>query len=247
MNKDPEYLNIFRENGAKIAVIRQQLVEMAKNFAQPEQLDKEAERLIKAAGGEPGFKRVKGYHWSTCIGTNDGFVHCIPVGKIKDGDLVTIDTGMYYHGTTTDVATTFVVGQSNAKLDQFIAVGKKSLRKAIKQTVPGNKIKDITKVLQKIVERTGYSVTRNLCGHGLGETMHESPQIPMYISNDPDLKVDIVPGMVLAVESMYMEGDWRLVTDEDGWSLRTADGLLSGMFEEDVLVTEGGNEVITQL
>jgi methionyl aminopeptidase len=244
MIHDSATLDIFRENGQLIRDIRLSLIAMAQNGADCLAIDNQAKSLIKKAGGESAFMRVKGYHHATCICINDGFVHCIPQGKPKQGDIVTIDTGMFYHGTTTDVATTFLMGEDIAKQD-FLSAGKKALSKAIKQTVVGNTVRDITKALQKHLERSGFRVTRDLCGHGLGATMHESPQIPLYDSSDPDLSVKLQPGMVLAVEAMYMAGDWKLKKDPDGWTLRTADGSLSGMFEEDVIVTESGPEVIT--
>lgn len=245
MIHDSATLAIFRENGNLIRDIRLNLIDMAHNGADCLAIDSQAQTLIKKAGGEPAFMRVKGYHYATCICVNDGFVHCIPQGKPKAGDIVTIDTGMFYHGTTTDVATTILIGQDSTE-EHFLHVGQKALAKAIKQAIPGNTIRDITKTLQKHLERSGYSVTRDLCGHGLGSTMHEEPQIPLYDSQDPALSTKLQPGMVLAIEAMYMEGDWKLKKDPDGWTLRTADGSLSGMFEEDVIVTESGSEVITQ-
>lgn len=245
MIHDSTTLEIFRENGKLIRDIRLHLIDMAHNGADSLAIDTQAQILIKKAGGEPAFMRVKGYHHATCICINDGFVHCIPQGKPKLGDIVTIDTGMFYHGTTTDVATTILIGQDSSK-EQFLHAGQKALSKAIKQAIPGNTIRDITKTLQRHLERSGFSVTRDLCGHGLGATMHEEPQIPLYDSSDPDLSIKLQPGMVLAIEAMYMAGDWKLKKDPDGWTLRTADGKLSGMFEEDVIVTENGPEIITQ-
>lgn len=239
-----DVLKIFRENGNLIREIRATLIDMALNGADCIAIDSEAFALIKRAGGEPAFTRVKGYKHATCICINDGFVHCIPQGKPKSGDIVTIDTGMYYRGTTTDVAKSIVIGSDQSK-QEFLHIGEKSLHKAIKQAQPGNSVRDITKTLQKHIERAGYSVTRDLCGHGLGATMHEDPQIPMHDSLDPELSVKLQPGMVLAIEAMYMAGDWPLKKDADGWTMRTADGSLSGMFEEDVIITENGPEIIS--
>jgi methionyl aminopeptidase len=244
-HNNSDYLDIFRENGAKTAEIKFQLVEYAQTKPKLEDIDKLAEDLMKKAGGEPAFKRVPNYHWTTCIALNDAFVHAIPEGKLNDGDIVTIDLGMYYHGTTTDTATTFVIGKPTPDQEFFLNVGKKTLKKTIKHAKVGARIKKLSKTMQEGVEKAGYSVTRNLTGHGLGETMHEEPSIPCFTSQDPNLRIKLQPDMVLAIEIMYMKGDWPLAQDNDGWTLRTQDGSDSAMFEEDVIITYAGPEVIT--
>ncbi len=242
---DPEYFKIYQENGRKIAKIKAQAVEFAQTHHNLADIDNYVEQQIRAAGGEPGFQKVPGYKWATCISVNEVMVHGIPKGTIHPGDVVNIDTGMYYHGTTTDTSTTFVVGEANSEQEHFLQVGKKTLKKAIKQAVPGNKIKDISATIQKHIEAAGYNVTRNLTGHGVGKTMHEDPPIPCFTSNDPNLHTKIVPGMVLAIEVMYMAGNWPLRLLEDGWSLATKDGSISAVFEEDVFITPNGPVVLT--
>jgi methionyl aminopeptidase len=247
MSNSGQYLGIFRENGRKIAAIRGQLVDFAQIHPNLEEIETQANRLIEKAGGEPAFKRVPGYRWATCINVNDQIVHHIPTGTLKPGDVVTIDTGMYYQGTTTDCATTFVMGQASGSQTHFLNVGQKALRKAISLAKPGNQVKAISQAMQRVVEKAGYSVVRTLTGHGIGQTMHEDPQIPCYVSSDPGLRTVLKSGMVLAVEVMYMMGDWPLVEDGDGWTLRTADSSLSAVFEDDVIVTPRGPQIITAL
>jgi methionyl aminopeptidase len=241
-----DYLDTFRENGHRIGNIRQQLVEFAQTHHQMEEVDALAQELIKKAGGEPAFQKVDAYYWATCITVNDGMVHGIPKGSFKPGDIVTIDTGMFYQGTTTDCSTTFVIGAATPEQEHFLSVGKHALKKAIKQAKSNNQVKDISKAMQTNVEAAGFNVVRTLTGHGLGKTMHENPQIPCFVSSDKGLRTRLKPGMVLAIEVMYMQGDWPLKLAKDGWTLTTADGSLSGMFEEDVIVTPQGPEIITQ-
>lgn len=244
---DNQYLDTFRQNAKLITQIRDQLVDYAKSHPDKAQIDAKAEELISQAGGEPAFKRVPGYHWSTCICVNDEFVHGIPKGSINQGDIVTIDLGMYYQKTTTDTAITFVMGKPSPEQKHFLETGLNALDLAIDQVNPSNTVLDITRVIQQTVENAGYNVTRNLVGHGLGETMHEPPQIPCFDSGSPDLHTRLVEGMVLAVEVMYMKGDWPLTKDDDGWTMRTKDGEISGMFEVDVIVTKDKPEIITPI
>jgi methionyl aminopeptidase len=243
--KDKKYLQAFRENGKVINEIREALVNLAQKVDRAEEIDKEAERLILKAGGEPAFKKVEDYHWSTCVCRNDCLVHGIPKGKYEEGDLLTIDLGMFYKNTTTDIATTFVIGKASDFQNTFLNVGRETMKKAIKKALVNNRVKDISQQLQEVPEKAGYSVTRDLVGHGLGKTMHEPPAIPCYISNDPNLAVKLVEGMIITIEAMYMAGDWHLEQAEDGWSLLTRDGSISAMFEEDILITSKGPEVLS--
>lgn len=242
----PDYLNTFRENGRKIAAIRDSLAQFAQTHFNLEDIENHANQQILGVGGEPAFKKVPGYHWATCISLNDAIVHGIPKGRLKKGDLVTIDTGMFYQGTTTDTAVSFVVGEPSQFQAHFLSVGSKTLDKTIAKAVAGAKVRDLSKTMQKGIEKAGFNVTRNLTGHGLGHSMHELPPIPCFVSRDPNLSTRLTVGMVLAIEVMYMAGNWPLKTDPDGWTMRTVDGTLSAVFEEDVLITETGPEILTR-
>jgi len=247
MNIHDPYFQNFRENGKLISQIKKQAVEFAQTHWNLADIDSYVDTLIHNAGGEPGFKKVPGYHWATCISVNDVLVHGIPKGYIKEGDIVNIDTGMYYKGTTTDTSTTFVIGNPSPEQTHFLQVGLDTLDKAIAKARPGNRVYDISDTIQKNIEAAGYNVTLNLTGHGVGKTMHEEPPIPCFVSKDPVLKTELKVGMVLAIEVMYMKGDWPLIQDPDGWSLRTRDGSDAAVFEEDVIVTPKGPEVITAI
>jgi len=244
---DQEYFRIYQENGKKTAEIKAKAVEFAQTHLNMADIDNYIDNLFVAAGGEPAFKKVPGYHWATCISVNDGFVHGIPKGMLHKGDLVTIDMGMFYQGTTSDTAISFVIGEPTAEQQHFLDVGQKTLKKTIEKARAGNRIHDLAETIQKNIEAAGYNVTRNLTGHGVGYTMHEDPPIPCFVSNDPVLRTKIEVGMVLAIEIMYMKGKWPLVQAPDGWTLSTRDGQDSAVFEEDVFITPTGPVVLTEI
>ena len=243
---DPKLLQVYRRNGIKIAKIRDTLAEFAQTHHRMEDIEAHAVALIKQAGGESAFMRVPGYKWATCISVNDAIVHGIPQGTIKPGDIVTIDTGMYLQGTTTDTATTIVIGQPSLSQTHFLKAGRKALEKAILQVKTGAKIKHLSRAMQRVIEAAGYTVSRTLTGHGLGATIHEEPSIPCFTSPDPRQQTTLQTGMVLAIEVMYMKGSWQLRTAADGWTIYTQDGSAAAVFEEDVIVTPQGPEVITR-
>src|SRR3990167_7300010 len=174
------------------------------------ELDQLAEKLILEKGGEPGFKKVDGYRHTICISTNDVVVHGIPTNyKLKEGDVVGIDCGVYYKGFNTDAAQTVRVQNSESRIqnsdeiDRFLETGKKALSEAIRIAKIGNRIGHISQTIQTIVEGAGYSVVRSLIGHGVGKELHEEPEVPgflnMPIANTPLLK----EGMTIAVEVIY--------------------------------------------
>lgn len=247
MSLNEPYFKTYRENGRKIADIKAKAVAFSQTHFNLADIDNYVEGLIRSAGGEPAFQLVPGYKWATCISVNSGFVHGIPKGTLRRGDLVTIDTGMFYRGTTTDTAISFVVGEANSDQQHFLDVGRKTLTKTIAKARAGNKIRDLSETIQKNIETAGYSVTRTLTGHGVGKTMHEEPPIPCFVSPDPALRTRIEIGMVLAIEIMYMKGDWPLVLAKDGWTLATRDNSDSAVFEENVLITPKGPEILTDI
>ena len=235
-----------RQGGKLLADIKKKLVAASKVSTKLEDLDKLAEKLLLETGGQPSFKMVPGYHWSTCININSGIVHGIPKGTLKDSDLVTVDVGLYYQGYHTDTSTSFIVGSQNQQKQAFLKAGKKTLSKAIKRATAGNHIWDISHTIQKNIEAAGFSVVRNLTGHGVGKELHEDPAIPCY-TNRPRLNTPILKdGQVIAVEVMYCQGHWATITQQDGWTISTSDGKLSAVFEETLIVTKGKPEVVTQ-
>jgi methionyl aminopeptidase len=235
--KKPEEIEIMKEGGKISSLALHTTVDSAKVGITTMELNKIAEKIILGGGGEPSFKKVEDYAYATCININDGVVHGIPGNyQIKEGDIVSIDLGVFYKGFHTDVSHTIEVGTK--KEDKFLNAGKKALEEAIFHCSAGNKLGSISYSIQRNIERFGYSVSRELVGHGVGRELHEDPYVPGYGRQDqgPLLK----EGMVLAIEIIYQKGKPYIELDTDGWTLRTADGSLSGLFESTVAVTKNG-------
>lgn len=242
-------LKAQRQGGKLLAQIKKRLIKAAQPHTTLEEIDQLAEKLLLKTGGQPSFKMVPGYFWSTCINLNQGIVHGIPASslKIHSGDLVTIDVGLYYQGFHTDTSTSFVVGPSNPQLDTFLQTGQATLHQAIAQARPGNSVWDISHTIQQHIEAAGYSVVRDLTGHGVGKQLHQPPAIPCYINRPKSSYPTLTKGQTIAIEVMYTQGNWRLQKDLDGWTLATADNSLSAVFEETVIVNAAKPEAVTQI
>ena len=223
--------------------------EIAKNIqagVKTSDLDKIAEEKIKTLGAEPSFKKVRDYKYSTCITPNDLVVHGIPGNYIlREGDVLGVDLGAYCEGFHSDTAHTFPVGKVSEERKKFLLVGEKALAEAIKKVRVGGRIGDISATIQKIVEEAGYSVVRELAGHGVGRDLHEDPLVPGRGKRDSG--EDIRQGMVLAIEVIYNMGKPSIKLLPDGWSIATSDGSLSGLFESTVAATEKEPFVLTKV
>ena len=249
--KTPEELKKMRKGGKILAQVLQETLLNAKPGITEIELETIADRLIMEKGGEAAFKKVPGYKWATCISTNDVVVHGIPSDyKLKDGDIIGIDCGVYLDGYYTDMSDSLRVGgKKGDETDKFLETGKKALLAGISQAKPGNKIGHISKAIQDIVEKEGgYSVVRSLIGHGVGKTLHEDPEVPGYlkgkIENTPELK----PGMTIAIEVIYNMGKYEVsFANHDGWTIVTSDGTISGLYERTVAITKSGNEILTRV
>lgn len=246
--KTPEELEKMAKGGRILSEVMWQLKDAIKAGITEIEIDKLAEKLIIKKGAEPGFKRVDGYKHTICVSTNDVVVHGIPTAqKLKKGDIIGIDCGVYLDGFHTDMSETFLVGDTrNAKVQTFLDTGKIALNEAIKQAKIGNHVGDISKTIQNIVEKTGYSVVESLVGHGVGKDLHEEPEVPGYlvgnIKDTPLLK----EGMVIAIEVIYNMGGPDLVyANKDGWTLKTKDGSLGGLYERTVAITRDGVLMLT--
>jgi len=250
--KTPEEVKIMDKSGKILATVLAQVMEAAKPGVSEIELDIMAEKLIREMGGEPGFQKVPGYHNTICISTNDVVVHGIPTEYIlKKGDIVGVDCGVYLDGFHTDMSDSIIVGgekEADPKNVLFLQTGKKALLKAIQQVKPGNHVGDISQTIQSIVEGAGYSIVRNLVGHGVGRELHEEPEIPGFIRGSVAKTPLLRPGMTIAVEIIYNMGKKEVVYagGSDEWTIKTKDGSLSGLFERTVLVTEKGHKVLTE-
>ena len=209
------------------------------------ELDRAAETFIRKHGGMPTFKGYNGYPASICASVNDVVVHGIPGDRtLMEGDIIGIDLGATLGGFVGDMARTFAVGQIAPNARKLIDVTRECFFKAFAVMKPGARVGDIGWAVQEFAESNGCSVVRDLCGHGVGRKMHEDPEVPNF--GKPGRGVRLSEGMTLAVEPMINEGVWQVEFDRaDGWTVRTADGKLSAHYEETILITADGAEIIT--
>ncbi len=237
---------LMAEGGAKLGKIRDMLAKSVKAGMTVLELDRLADELIEKSGGKASFKMVPGYLHSTCINVNEEVVHAIPTSRVlKIGDVVGIDVGLYYKGFHTDTAISVEVGSD--KKTKFLEAGRLAIKNAIKQAKVGKRVVDLSGQMQKAIEEAGFSVVKSLTGHGVGHELHEDPAIPGYVAGRYEDSVELVAGMALAIEIMYNEGSPEIgYKNSDGWTLITADGKISGLFEETVAITSAGPVVLTQ-
>lgn len=245
--KTPEEFEIMTEGGKRLHEIKLSLVEKAKAGVSALEIDELAEELIISAGGEPSFKMVRGYSWSTCININSGVVHGIPYKEkvFKEGDNISIDVGIYYKGFHTDTSISFALNPTPEK-EKFLKIGKQAFQQAVSAIMPNKSyIYDISKAIENTLVKSGYAPILDLTGHGIGKNLHEEPYVPCYTSGLRIESPEIVPGMALAVEVMYCAGEPELIKANDGWTIETQDGKIAGLFEDTILVTEKGYKIIT--
>lgn len=209
------------------------------------ELDELAESFIISEKAVPAFKGYKGYPATLCTSLNDQVVHGIPGPTVlKEGDIISIDVGVFHSGFYGDAALTLPVGKVSDKASKLLTATEEALYKGIEKAVTGNRLSDISSAVQKHVERDGFSVVRNFVGHGIGRELHEDPQIPNF--GKPGKGPLLREGMTLAIEPMINAGTWKVDVMDDGWTAVTKDGSLSAHFEHTVAVTEKGPKILTK-
>lgn len=248
--KNAKEIEIMTKGGKILAETVFALVKHAKPGVSELELEQLAEKLITEQGGQPGFKRVPGYHHTLCVSTNDVVVHGIPTSyRLQENDVIGIDCGVFLDGFNTDMSETIRVRSKKSdddEIDNFLVIGKKALIQAIEVIKPGNRIGHISKVIQEIVEGSGYSIVRSLIGHGVGRNLHEEPEIPGFLNKPIEKTPMLKEGMTLAIEVIYNMGKPDVVyTQTDDWTIKTKDGSISGVFERTVLVTKTGYKLLT--
>ncbi|NMM49414.1 type I methionyl aminopeptidase [Marinigracilibium pacificum] len=243
--KSKEQIEIIRESADILGRAHGEVARAVKPGISTKALDKIAEEYIKDHQGHPSFLGYSGFPASLCISVNENVVHGIPGEYVlKDGDLVSIDCGVFYKGFHSDCAYTYAVGEVSEDIMRLIRITRQSLYEGIHAAVAGNRIGDIGYAVQSFVEKEGYSVVRELVGHGVGKNLHEKPEVPNYGKRGRGAKLK--PGYVLAVEPMVNLGKKGIIQESDGWTIRTADRLPSAHFEHTIAITEEGEaEILT--
>ena len=252
--KTKEDIRKLKEGGVILAEVLRDVARMVKSGITTLELETFACELIGRAGGVPSFKgyrpggRGRKFPTALCTSINEEVVHApsIPARALKSGDIIGIDVGMKYKGLYTDTAVTVGVGVISANAKNLLKVTKSALYKGVDQIRPGARLSDIGRAIQQHAEGNGFSVVRDLVGHGVGYMVHEDPNVPNYVNRDV-LKNDVVlrEGMVLALEPMIAAGRFEVRTLSDGFSVATRDGSLAAQFEHTVAVVDGGFEILT--
>lgn len=248
--KTEEEIGLMVKGGKKLGEIRELLLREAKPGVKTIDLDKLAEEKILTFGGQPSFKTVKDYRFTTCISINEEVVHGLPSKRvIREGDVVGIDLGMIYGGLHVDTAWTVLVKnikyQKEDETEKFLKVGEETLAKAIEVAKAGNRIGHISKVILENIKKAGYSPVKVLTGHGVGKYLHEDPAIPQFLAGRMEETPEILSGMTLAIEVIYNLGTAEVVLKKDGWTIAAADGKISATFEKSIAVRDNGVLVLT--
>lgn len=237
-------IRILKKGGKKLAHIVEIIKNEVKKGRSALEIDQLVFDLIVKEGGSPSFLHHDGFPASTCISINEEVVHGIPnKRKFQEGDVVGIDVGLLYMGFHTDMAVTVVVGKADKRTLDFVDTARYALTAAIKIAKPGKTTGDIGQAIQEIVEKRGYSVVRELSGHGVGKRLHEKPSVPNFGGKERGMTLK--PGMVLAIEPIINLGDREVETAIDGWRIKTKDNSLSAHFEHTIVITKKGNEILT--
>jgi len=208
------------------------------------ELDELAETYIRENGGTPGFKNYNGFPSTLCTSVNEAVVHGIPSDyRLNEGDIISVDCGVILNGYYGDSAFTFPVGKIDPEVLQLIKVTRESLEAGAKAAIAGNRIGDISYAVQTVAEKAGYSVVRELVGHGIGKRLHESPEVPNFGRRGAGPKLE--KGMVICIEPMINMGKRGTITGGDGWTVKTIDGKHSAHYEYAVAVDRGKPDVLT--
>lgn len=244
--KTEEEIKIMAEAGRLLAKVIKEVVSMAKPGIATKELDKAAEGLILSFGGSPSFKNFNGFPASICTSINEELVHSIPSDRqLKEGDILSIDGGLYYKGYHADMAITIPIGEINDEAQRLIRTTKKALKRGIAKVRPGITFGDLGNAIQRYIEGQGYGVVRDLCGHGIGKNLHEDPEVANYGKRNKGEKIK--EGMVFCIEPMVTIGDYNIKKARDGYGLQTKDGSLCAHFEHTVVVAKQGVKVLTEL
>jgi methionyl aminopeptidase len=244
--KSPEEIGIMRDANQIVAEVHEDLKQRAVPGTTTRELDEFAERIAVKRKAKCAFKGYRGYPNCLCTSLNEVIVHGIPSDRVlKEGDILSLDFGVIYKGFCGDAAVTIPIGETSERAENLMRTTEECLEKAIGLMYEGNRLADVSAVIQEHAEKNGYSVVRDFVGHGIGRSLHEDPQVPNYGKSGTGIRLK--RGMVLAVEPMVNEGDWGIRILKDGWTAVTKDGSLSAHFEHSVAITDNGPCVLSKL
>ena len=242
--KTQEEVELIRKSSLLVAKAHAEVAKMIQPGVTTLQLDKKAEEFIRDNGGTPAFKGYNGFPNTLCVSPNEQVVHGIPNDNpLEHGSILSVDCGVLMNGFYGDSAYTYSIGEIDEETKLLLQITKESLYKGIEQAVEGKRVGDVSYAIQQHAEANGYGVVRELVGHGVGESLHESPEVPNYgkRGNGPKLQ----DGMVIAIEPMINLGKKEIVQENDGWTIRTKDKAYSAHYEHTVAVVDGKVEVLT--
>jgi len=242
--KSESEIEIMRRSGRITGTLLNKLRKIVCPGVTTKELDKFAEDFIRKRGAIPAFKGYSGYPATICTSINEEVVHGIPSKRrLKDGDIISLDAGAIYKGYYSDAAITVPVGKITEEKKRLIRVTEEAFYRGIEKAVSGNRLSDISSAIQKYVERNGFSVVREFCGHGVGRMLHEDPEIPNY--GEPNRGPRLKSGMTFAVEPMVNAGTYEVDICSNGWTVVTADGRPSSHFENTIVITDREPEILT--
>jgi len=242
--KSKEEIELIRESSLLVGKTLAEVARVIAPGVKTISLDKLAEDFIRSNGGSPGFKGYNGFPFTLCISVNEQVVHGFPgEGVLREGDIVSVDCGVLMNGFYGDSAYTFPVGEIRQEVLQLMKCTKESLYLGIQMATDGKRVGDIGFAIQNYVEEFGYSVVRDLVGHGVGRNLHEKPEVPNYGKRGTGVKLQ--DGMVIAIEPMINLGVKNVIQESDGWTIRTADRMPSAHYEHTVAIGLGKADILS--
>lgn len=239
----------MRKAGRIVAEVLEAMKELVRPGVSTKQLDEEAEKIIRSFGAKPSFKGYGGYPASICCSIDDEVIHGIPSREriLKEGQIISIDVGAYKDGYHGDAARTYGVGKISEQDEKLIKACEESFFQGLQVLKPQVYLYDVSKAIQRSVKRSGFEVVRDYTGHGIGKQMHEDPLVPNYRPLSLSRGIRLKPGMAIAIEPMITAGSHKVITRSDGWTVVTLDGKKAAHYENSVLITEEGYEILTIL
>ena len=243
--KSAKEIELMREAGRLLEIVHDDMGNMIRPGISTMDINEFGDKLIRKLGCIPNFLNYGGFPASICVSVNEEVVHGIPRRDriLEEGDIVSLDAGLIYKGYHSDAARTHAVGKIDPRVQNLVDVTRRSFFEGIKMAKAGNHLFDISAAIDDYVSRFGYGIVRDLVGHGIGTSLHEDPQVPNFREKRKGMK--LVPGMTLAVEPMINMGTWKVVWQEDKWTVVTKDRKPSAHYENTILITDGEPEILT--